>query len=196
MHVIRTGPFVVELNERLGGEITRIRYRDRDLLASYDWPSPVGVSQSSTYGDAKLDWLSDYRGGWQLLVPNAGAACEVDGVPLPFHGEWSRTHVTVTERTADRVVMVAGTRLPIVVERDVRVDAQPDRVLVRTTVTNPSDRAVPFVWGEHPAFAAGDGDEIDLPPSHVFAADGAALGAWPPISNGGRLDRVDATCAY
>ena len=105
MHVIRTGPFVVELNERLGGEITRIRYRDRDLLASYDWPSPVGVSQSSTYGDAKLDWLSDYRGGWQLLVPNAGAACDVDGVPLPFHGEWSRTHVSVTERAADRVVM-------------------------------------------------------------------------------------------
>ena len=83
MHVIRTGPFVVEIDERLGGEITRVRYDTAELLAVYDWKSPVRVSSSSGYGDPKLDWLSEYRGGWQLLVPNAGAACVVDGVPLP-----------------------------------------------------------------------------------------------------------------
>ncbi|MDH3308549.1 MAG: hypothetical protein OEO77_13660, partial [Acidimicrobiia bacterium] len=90
MHVIRNGHLMVELNERLGGEITRIQHRNDDLLASYDWTSPVGVARSVTYGDETLDWLSDYRGGWQLLAPNAGTACEIDGVPLPFHGEWSR----------------------------------------------------------------------------------------------------------
>jgi hypothetical protein len=193
VHVIRSGPFVVELDERLGGEITRIQHDDRELLASYNWAAPVPVSRSVTYGDPKLDWLSEYRGGWQLLIPNAGAACVVDGVPLPFHGEWSRTHVTVTERATDHIVMAAGTRLPLVVEREVRVVARPDRVLVRTTVSNPSDRVVAFVWGEHPAFAVEDGDEIDLPPARVLAADGTAVGDWPSASEGGRLDRVDAT---
>jgi len=193
VHVIRSGPFVVELDERLGGEITRIQHDDRELLAAYDWATPVPVSRSVTYGDPKLDWLSEYRGGWQLLIPNAGAACVVDGVPLPFHGEWSRTHVTVTARAADYIVMSAGTRLPLVVEREVRVEAQPDRVLVRTTVSNPSDRAVAFLWGEHPAFAVDDGDEIDLPPARVLAADGTPVGDWPTTSEGGRLDRVDTT---
>jgi hypothetical protein len=193
VQVIRSGPFVVELDERLGGEITRMRHDGHELLAVYDWKSPVRASRSVGYGDPKLDWLSEYRGGWQLLVPNAGAACIVDDVPLPFHGEWSRTHVTVTERAENRVVMVAGTRLPLVVERDVRVVADPDRVLVRTTVSNPSDRVVPFVWGEHPAFAAEHGDVIDLPPAGVLAVDGTPLGAWPPVTDRGRLDRIDAT---
>ena len=46
VHVIRSGPFVVELDERLGGEITRIQHDDRELLATYDWASPVRVSRS------------------------------------------------------------------------------------------------------------------------------------------------------
>ncbi len=193
MHVIRAGPLVVEVNECLGGEITRVRYRGHDILASYDWPSPVGVSQSVTYGDAKLDWLSDYRGGWQLLVPNAGAACEVDGVPLPFHGEWSRTRVAVTERVADRVVMMAGTRLPLTVEREVRVEARPARVLVRTTVCNASAEPVSFIWGEHPAFAVGQGDRIDFPSAEIFDADGVGVGHWPSLSDGRHLGRIDTT---
>lgn len=62
-------------------------FKDVELLASYDWPSPIGVTRSVSYGDAKLDWLSEYRSGWQLLVPDANTACEVSGLPLPFHGE-------------------------------------------------------------------------------------------------------------
>lgn len=193
MHVIRSGTFMIELDERLGGEITRMRHAGVELLAVYDWMSPVRASRSITYGEPKLDWLSEYRGGWQFLVPNAGAACVVEGVPLPFHGEWSRTHVTVTERAADRVVMSAGTRLPLVVEREVRVVADPDRLLVRTTVSNPSDRDVPFVWGEHPAFAVEHGDEIDLPPAQVLAVDGSPLGDWPLGEAGAGLACVDTS---
>lgn len=184
---------MVEVDDRLGGEITAIRFDGLEVLAFYDWTSPVRASHSVGYGDPKLDWLSEYRGGWQLLVPNAGAACVVDGVPLPFHGEWSRTRATVTERASDRVVMSAGTRLPLVVEREVRVAADPERVLVRTTVSNPSDRLVPFVWGEHPAFAVEHGDRIELPRGQVLALDGALLGEWPPVSGRGRLDGIDTT---
>ena len=193
MHVIRAGLLAVVLDENCGGEIVRVLYRDNDLLASYDWPSPIGVSQSTTYGDAKLDWLSEYRGGWQLLVPNAGAACEISGVPLPFHGEWSRTRVTVRGRGADHVVVTAGTRLPLTVEREVRVATDPDRVVVHTTIANASTEPVPFIWGEHPAFAVETGDEIDFPTAEIFDADGASVGRWPSLSDGRHLGRVDAT---
>src|SRR5688572_25602829 len=67
VHVVRAGRLVVDVDENRGGEITRARYGSHDVLASYDWTAPVGTSHSVTYGDAKLDWLSEYRGGWQLL---------------------------------------------------------------------------------------------------------------------------------
>jgi galactose mutarotase-like enzyme len=192
MHTLRAGPLVVELNEDLGGEITRVRYRGHDLLASYDWPAPVAASRSSTYGDPKLDWLSEYRGGWQLLVPNAGAACVVSGVPLPFHGEWSRTRVTVSMRAAHRVVMTAGARLPLTIQREVSVATDPHRVLARTSVTNVSGSPVPFVWGEHPAFAVGPGDRIDLPPCDIVDGDGTSIGRRPYRAGGTGLDVVDS----
>jgi hypothetical protein len=190
MHTIRAGHLVVDLNERLGGEITRIRFGDHDLLASYDWAAPIGVSRSVGYGDPKLDWLSEYRGGWQLLVPNAGAACVVDGVPFPFHGEWSRTHVRVTERSSDRVVMAAATRLPLFVTRQVSVVAEPAQVIVQTTVRNVSHEAASFVWGEHPAFAVEPGDLVDFPHADVFDEDAVAIGRSSELTGGNAIDRV------
>jgi hypothetical protein len=190
VHVVRAGSLVVHVDENLGGEITRARYRDHDVLASYDWTAPIGLSRSVTYGDPRMDWLSEYRGGWQLLVPNTGAACEVAGVPLPFHGEWSRTRVTVIGRDAQRVVMTAGTRLPLTVRREVRVATDPDRVLVLTSVVNACGEAVPFIWGEHPAFSIGPGDEIDFPSAAVYDEDAVGVGRWPSSSDGRDLGHL------
>ena len=63
------------IDESLGGEIRTVEFDGDPILAFYDWGAPISVARSRTYGDAKMDWLSDYRGGWQLLAPNAGAAC-------------------------------------------------------------------------------------------------------------------------
>lgn len=191
MKTIANAECQIWLNERLGGEIFRITFRGQDLLASYDWASPVPADQSRSYGDAKLDWLSEYRGGWQLLVPNAGAACTVLGVPLPFHGEWSRTRVNTVHHDDTGIVMTAGTRLALDVEREVRVESNPTRVVVRTSVTNRAATPMPFVWGEHPAFAAAHGDRIDIPSVTVLAVDGSPIGAWPRGSRGRTLDVVD-----
>lgn len=187
---------VVTLDETLGGEIRQIDVGAEPLLAHYDWAAPIGASRSRSYGDAKLDWLSEYRGGWQLLVPNAGAACVVDGVPLPFHGEWSRSRVDVVQRSPSEVTVRAGTRLPFIVQRTVVVLGDPARVRVTTVVQNTIDRSQPFLWGEHPAFLAGPGDRIDLPDGPVFERDAEhdPPSAWPADPSGGsRLDEVPAT---
>lgn len=191
MHVIRGDRLIARIDERVGGEITRIEFDGRPLLASYDWESPVSVFRSVGYGDPKTDWLSAYRGGWQLLVPNAGAACDVGGVPLPFHGEWSRTRPTVTARSANHVTLAAGTRLPLSVEREIRIESGPERVLARTTVTNTGLDPVSFVWAEHPAFEVGAGDLVDLPPVTVMDSDGSPVGSWPVGSEGRDLSLID-----
>jgi hypothetical protein len=150
MITVSNHDLAVTLDESLGGEIRQVQFGDDPLLAFYDWDAPVSVTRSRTYGDAKLDWHSEYRGGWQFLVPNAGAACVVDEVPLPFHGEWSRTDVDIVHRSASEVAMRAGTRLPFVVHRLVQVLDEPARLAVTTTIENVTARAVPFIWSDTP----------------------------------------------
>jgi hypothetical protein len=181
----------VGVDESLGGEITQIQSNGVDLLAYYDWESPVGSRQSSGYGHERHDWLSDYRGGWQLLVPNAGPECDVDGVHHPFHGEWSRTRVTIEEQTQTAVTMRAGTRTPVVVQRRVWLENNPPRLLVSTRVHNDSPERTSFIWGEHPAFAVASGDRVDLPAARVADGQGNVLGTWPLQASSDNRPRID-----
>ena len=171
MITLRSGALVATVDETMGGELRQIEFDGTPLLAAYEWDAPVPASRSRTYGDLRLDWLSEYRGGWQFLVPNAGAACVVDGVPLPFHGEWSRTVVDIDAESPSEVSMRAGTRMPFAVHRTISLIGGPDRVSITTAIENVSHERQPFVWGEHPAFLAGPGDRIDLPVGPVVDRD-------------------------
>lgn len=186
MITLRSGAMVVTIDETMGGELRQIEVDGTPLLAEYEWDSPVPAARSRTYGDLRLDWLSEYRGGWQFLVPNAGAACVVDGVPLPFHGEWSRTSIDIDAVSPSEVSMRAGTRLPFTVHRTIALVDEPDRVRIITTIENVSGDPQPFVWGEHPAFLAGPGDRIDLPVGPVVDRDDATgvTSSWPGDTSG------------
>jgi hypothetical protein len=161
------GPsFRVVLDEMLGGEITHVGPDGGNVLAHYGWASPVSHRRSSSYdAGGPLDWLSEYRGGWQALLPNAGDPCTVDGIPLPFHGEWSRTQLDVLRRDENSVTFQTGTRLPLLAQRTVRI--RPGAVRVSTTLVNQSSAPVPFVWGEHPAFAFDVGAQLFVPATRV-----------------------------
>ena len=191
MILLKKEPLTIHINERLGAEIAQIEVSGIELLAFYDWESPVAVSKSSTYGKQRHDWLSEYRGGWQFLMPNAGPECEVDGVNIPFHGEWSRTQVDIIAQNESMVRVRAGTRLPVVVEREISVLSDPDRVAITTEVRNTSNEPTSFIWGEHPAFFVRQGDKIDLPNGEVVNSAGAAIGAWPIGIGSQRLDIID-----
>ena len=189
MITLRNSRLTVHLDETRGAEITQIAVGPVELLAYYNWDSPVAMSRSTSYGKHRHDWLSEYRGGWQFLVPNAGPECEVDGVNLPFHGEWSRTQVDVIAQSDTMVRVRAGTRLPITVTREISLRQDPERVEISTEVHNPSTESTSYIWGEHPAFHARAGDVIDLPPANIADAAGASLGRWP-LEGSGRLDVI------
>ena len=183
----------VQVNEELGGEVFSITANGKNFLASYDWNSPVPATKSRSYGNARLDWLSDYRGGWQVLFPNAGNDATVEGVPLPFHGEFCRTKVEVVEHSATKLVIAAGTRIPLVLTRTYSLLPGESVLLIEQQVSNDSDLEWPFIWGEHPAFSLPPGSKINMPVGPVTAdlndagllqdISIGAKGSWPLLKS-------------
>jgi galactose mutarotase-like enzyme len=187
----------VEIDPDCGGEIGFAGTPGgANALASYDWPTPVPAAASTSYGTTELDWLSRYRGRWQGLFPNAGAESEVDGIPVAFHGETSLARWEVLERTSDACTIRAASRLPLTITRTIWIDAERPVVRIEEQVENDSPRAVPFLWGHHPAFPAVTGATIDLPrclvrPEPASPGDlEPRVTAWPAArgTDGGERD--------
>jgi len=154
----------VTLDPSRGGEFIRIaRPGGINALAHYDWASPVPAGVNGRYGSTQLDWLSGYRGGWQVLFPNAGEECIVDGVPVAFHGEGSIAPVRVIDQTSSSCTLLIGARLPLELTRTVRVVPGKPVVLVEETVRNVGISDVSFLWGHHPVFPLLPGSVIDAP---------------------------------
>lgn len=195
---LRSAAIEVAVRPERGAEIRTIRRPgERNSLADYEWRSPRTASSGATYGDDTLDWLSEYRGGWQELFPNAGAACVMNGVPLPFHGEASSATWEVLDHSAESVTLEAACRLPLVLTRQMRVDPDRSCLYVDEVVVNESADPQQAVWVHHPAFDLPDGSAIDLPGAqvHVDAAASAELEAgptrpWPDAAakGGGTID--------
>lgn len=143
-----------------------------NLLFWQDWLTPVRASRSTSYGTDERDWLSEWRGGWQELFPNAGATAEMFGIELPFHGEASASRWEVLEVSATALTVRTPSRLPLTLTRHMRLD--PDRPVLHLeeTVVNESDLEVPFVWGHHPAFDGIPGTQVDAPPGPAVVPDG------------------------
>ena len=182
----------MHIDDALGGEITQIEFDGFDLLAYNDWSKPQEIALNTLLSPARQAWLTNYLGGWQFLVPNAGSECEVDGVSHPFHGEWSRTHVSIVEHSEVSVRMRATMQTSIVVEREISLESDPARIQLTTTLKNESDEQTSFIWGEHPAFIAHPGDRIDMPSAPVADSDGVSLGNWPALRGTSSLDVVTA----
>ncbi|MET0773714.1 MAG: hypothetical protein ABWZ82_11560 [Candidatus Limnocylindrales bacterium] len=192
----------VDIDPERGADILVVRRPGGpNVLATYDWQTPLRASRSVGYGDPETDWLSEYRGAWQELFPNAGAPCEVMGVPLPFHGEVSTARWEITDQGGDAVTLTTPTRLPLILERRMRLAPDDSTLLIEETARLDADIAVPFLWGHHPAFAASAGARIDMPDGITVTVDDGytpehgdllpgSTGAWPHVPGraGGTVD--------
>jgi galactose mutarotase-like enzyme len=189
---LRTAHLLVRVDEDRGAEIVHIgRDAQHNALFRGDWATPLPASRSVTWGEPALDWMSEYRGSWQELFPNAGDACEVMDTPLPFHGEVSTARWEVVDRAEDRLVLRTPARLPLVLERTMQLDPDHAVLLIEEQVTNESPLRVPFIWGHHPAFAVTESSVLDIPAGRVEAsnaftdADGdiepGSTSAWPTL---------------
>lgn len=188
-----------------GAEIIELAGADgANVLFTGDWRTPVPASASQSYGNQILDWLSEYRGGWQELFPNAGGAGDVLGTPLPFHGEVARARWDWTWLEAKTALeLTVGTRLPLVLTRIMRLDPTRPVLFIEERITNESAFSVPYIWGHHPAYGpplAVAGAQIDLPARRVVTdsgLDGPAVDLQPgsehtwPLATGRNGESVD-----
>lgn len=203
MLTIGTDQMQVTLARERGAEIRYLGRPDgANLLAWYDWSEPVPASKSHSYGSDLLDWLSEYRGGWQELFPNAGAPCEVAGVHLPFHGEVSAARWDVLDQSDTSVTVACSARLPLRLERRMSIEGAVLRI--EETATNTALVPTSLLWGHHPAWRAEDDLVIDLPAATVVADSGYSTelvdvvpgseGVWPhlPGRHGSDVDLAGA----
>lgn len=171
MSVLRSERLEVELDPERGGEIAAARSlaSGRELLFRPPW-EPSAPPDRGADGDA---WVAGWRGGWQLLFPNAGEASEVDGRRHPFHGDavlarWA------AHRTSDSEARMVWTDSAsgVSVERIVR--ARGMAVSVSSELVNDGATAVPYVFVEHTIFGApmlAATSRVELPGGRIVPLD-------------------------
>ncbi len=157
---LASGSVAIRIDPAHGGEVLDLidLRSGRQLLGR-----PPFASDPPLAGELdETTWTRSYRGGWQLLVPNAGNPCVVDGVAHGFHGRASTEMWTVASQDASHAVLQwAGHGL--LVRRAFALDD--GLVRVRSTVT--AERDAEFLWVEH----LGLGIEL-LDPSVEIAVGG------------------------
>jgi Domain of unknown function (DUF4432) len=190
-------------------QVTVLPAKGADLLSVVDLATGVDVLfktpwQPSHPGGAAWDsqsrWLAQYRGGWQVLCPNAGPARLVDGAVRGFHGEAAIVPWEVLERTPASVTCAVTLFTgPFRLERTVRVEGR--TVVVYERVENLAQEPHELIWVHHPGFGApllGADARLDLP-GGTLVADATAPGTvlapasrhgWPHATDvdGGPLD--------
>ncbi|MEV0408849.1 aldose 1-epimerase [Actinoallomurus sp. NPDC050550] len=123
-----------------------------DVLFRSPWGRRDPARLPST-GDSRLDWLARYPGGWQQLVPNAGAPRVVDGVLRGYHGEAAVVGWDVESADQSRTSLsVQLVTAPLHLTRSLRLEGA--SLHVSDTVRNTSPDPVPVMWVQHPAFGA------------------------------------------
>ena len=153
----------VRIDPRHGGEVLDLidLRSGRQLLGR-----PPFASEEPRAGELdETTWTRSYRGGWQLLVPNAGNACVVDGVAHGFHGRGSTDRWELIQQTSEAATLGwAGHGFRI--ER--RFSLTDDTVTVSSTVV--AEHTTSLVWVEH----VGLGLELLDPAVEIVLAGGLA----------------------
>jgi len=175
--VLRSADLLVRLDPAHGGEILDLvdLRTGRQLLGR----PPFG-SEEPLGGDLDEEvWTARYRGGWQLALPNAGAACEVGGSRHGFHGRASVDPWTVLAAGGSRCV-IGWSGHGLRVERTLELAA--GRLEVAVEVAGLQER-VALVAVEHLTVGLEQLEpavEIDLPGGRAYELSEADGPPEPP----------------
>jgi hypothetical protein len=199
--VLRSERLLAIVDPRHGAEILELLdvERGRHILGH-----PGFAPIDAVPGDLDEEtWIRSYRGGWQMIAPNTGNACIVNGDPHGFQGSSSTSPWRLNDADASTAVM-AWSGHGLTFER--RIELVDDRVDV-TVVVDALEEETPLAVVEHVGFGVSLLDpavELELPGGRTFEFSeetGPAdppddAGAWPVarMLDGGerRCDRWSA----
>ncbi len=199
--VLESDALRVRVNPRVGGTITEVVHMASGLsvLGRVPW-QPVDAPLEPPAAPDERTWLTRYTGGWPLLFPNGGDACDFAGMFHGFHGEAS---IAPWQATGGGTALHLERRfqsVPVSMRREIALDR--DVVVVRETAMAEGDAPVTVMWGHHPTFGSDllDGDFELQSGARTILVDGGydppanplqpgARGAWPVVA--GKAGPVD-----
>lgn len=198
---LRNAHLEVRVDEKKGAEIVWLgRPGGPNRLAWIDSDWPLRASAGGSYYSSDLDWLSEHRGGWQEMFPNAGSGCTVEGVTHPVHGEASLAPWEILETSgAGDITLRCHTHTPLVLIRRMRLDPGGPCLELEEEIHNPSAVGFFYLWGHHPAFAAPPGTRmiakdarLEVPglgvPEDDLSPGGPYTWPWVPGREGEQVD--------
>lgn len=184
----------VTVNPRVGGTITQVTHRATglDVLGKVPW-DPVDAPIAGLAARDEPEWLTRFTGGWPLLFPNGGDACDFAGAFHGFHGEAS---IAPWEFSASADAIRLRRRffgVPVEMERELTVER--DVLVVRERLRMDGARPVEVMWGHHATFGSdllAGPVEITTGATGVFVDRGydppanpllpGAHGDWPTVA--------------
>lgn len=176
MNVITLG------NERLqfeilpdcGGKIRSLV--DRRSGKEWMWSNPNLPQQLPVYAwnfEKHLD-----TGGWDEIFPSV-VPCDLDGLPVPDHGDLVSLPWEVLELGDEVLAMQSTARsIPATLRRDIRLARGAPAFVLEYTLANNSAREWPFLIATHPLLDLAPGSRLELPDDAVLRIAGA-LGDAP-----------------
>jgi len=193
----------VTVNPAVGGTIIQVRHLASGLsvLGQVPW-DPIDAPIASFAARDETHWLKRFTGGWPLLFPNGGDACDFGGIFHGFHGEasispWDFSLEANAIRLTRRFFSV-----PVEMQRELTVEG--DLLIVRERLKMNGARPVEVMWGHHATFGS------DLLAGPVEITTGArrvtvdrgydpaanplapgSVGDWPMVA--GKVQTVDVS---
>lgn len=192
----------VTVNPDVGGTILQVTHSESGLnvLGRTPWDT-VDAPITSFAARDEPEWLTRFTGGWPLLFPNGGDACNFGGIFHGFHGEasiapWDFSATENAIRLRRRFFTV-----PIEMERELVVEG--DLLIVRERLKMDGKRPVEVMWGHHTTFGSdllagpfeiatgarrATVDRAYDPPANPLAP--GTEGEWPTVAgkSGGAVD--------
>jgi hypothetical protein len=186
----------IRLDPRHGAEVLDLidLRSGRQLLGR----PPFGSDEPVAGELDETTWTRSYRGGWQLLVPNAGNPCVVDGISHGFHGRASTEPWTVVDQDADSAKL-SWQGHDLEVQRRFMLSGH--SVTVKSEIS--AKRETSLVWVEHIGLGIELLDptvEIELPGGRAYEVSEQTgpttppdnAGSWPEVRLlDGTLERAD-----
>lgn len=151
--VIESETLRVTVVPGVGGTITAVEHKGlgASVLGRTPW-KPVAAPMDPPAAADENAWLTRYTGGWPILFPNGGDACDYAGVFHGFHGEasvapWQAEVGAGVLRLTRRFAAV-----PAEMRRELTVGG--DVLTIRETLSMLGDQPAKVMWGHHPTFGS------------------------------------------
>lgn len=173
-----------------GADIVECNFKPRDL--DFVTLTPGGIRDPAaalpSTSDPLASFLDVYPGGWQEILPSAGAPSTAFGASFDQHAEisgvpWDVALVEDIETSVCVRFSVRLQKMPLALSREMRLDAGTATLRVSETLTNECDLPVQVMWGQHIAF----GRPFLEPGARIRLPEGVEIIPHPePIAPGGR----------